>query len=169
MKELKKISPYEITENLFDTLNNGWMLITAGTQSAYNTMTASWGGFGILWNRPVTTIFIRPQRHTWQFVEREDYYTLSFFDKEWHEALMLCGTKSGRNTDKAKETGLIPTATDHSIAFKQARMIIECKKLYSDKLKENCLLDTNITAKFYPEKDFHRFTIGEIVNVYIGE
>lgn len=161
------ISPYKLKDNFFDALDNGWMLITAGNIDKLNTMTASWGGFGILWNKPVSFIFIRPQRYTFEFVEKNDYYTLCFFDEEWHSALKFCGSKSGRDYDKVKETGLTPIKTPNGIAFKQARLIIECKKLYADNLNENNFLDMSVALKNYPTKDYHKFAIGEIMNVFV--
>jgi flavin reductase (DIM6/NTAB) family NADH-FMN oxidoreductase RutF len=168
LRGLNLVSPYELRDNFFDAVDNGWMLITAGDEQNFNTMTASWGSFGILWNMPIAQIFIRPQRYTYQFVEQSSYYTLCFFDEKWRKALNFCGAKSGRKYDKPKETGLIPAATGHGIAFQQARMVLECRKLYADNLKPEQFIDKGIIRKNYPKSDFHRFFIGEIVNVYLA-
>ena len=92
----------------FERIGRDWCLITAGNKGSYNTMTASWGGVGILWNKEVATCYIRPQRYTKEFVDREEYFTLSFFPDGWREALNFCGKYSGRDRDKAAETGLKP-------------------------------------------------------------
>lgn len=84
------------------------MLVTAGNAEKFNMMTASWGGLGFLWNRPVAFVFIRPQRYTFDFVERNEGFTLSFFGEEYRKVLQLCGTKSGREIDKVAETKLTP-------------------------------------------------------------
>ena len=135
------IKPQEVPDNVFKLIGDDWMLITAGEPDNFNTMTASWGGMGILWNMPVAICYIRPQRHTFGFVEKSDYYTLSFFGKEHRRILNFCGSKSGRDYDKVKETGLRPFTTEKgNIGFDQARLIMECKKLYADDLKQDHFL-----------------------------
>ena len=104
----REISVEELKDNPFTLINKDWMLITAGNREKHNTMTASWGGVGELWGRYVSTIYIRPQRYTLEFVEREDYYSLCFFGPEYRQALNLCGSKSGREVDKDAATGLTP-------------------------------------------------------------
>jgi len=163
----KKQDVKSLSENIFKLLDNDWMLITAGTLESFNTMTASWGGFGILWNKPTATCVIRPQRHTFGFMEKSDYFTLTFFTEEYRNALQICGKKSGRDTDKIKESGLTPLATNHeTIAFEQSKLIMVCRKLYVDDLKPEKFIDTTIPGKIYPNKDFHRFYIAEIVECY---
>lgn len=166
IEEFDTISPFELTENLFNSLDNDWMLITAGNEQKYNTMTASWGGLGILWNKPVAFIFIRPQRYTFEFAEKSSYLTLSFFEEQYRKALNFCGAKSGRDYDKVKETGLTPIRTDNGIAFEESRLIIECEKLYADFLKTEQFIDKGVILKNYPKSDFHRMYIGEIKSVY---
>ena len=107
----REISVEELKDNPFTLINKDWMLITAGNEKSHNTMTASWGGVGELWGKYVSTIYVRPQRYTLEFVEREDYYSLCFFGPEYRQALNFCGTKSGRDFDKDKETGLTPAST----------------------------------------------------------
>ncbi|MDD2277819.1 MAG: flavin reductase [Bacteroidales bacterium] len=155
-------------ENVFDMLDKEWMLVTAGVENDFNTMTASWGGFGVLWNKPVAIAFVRPQRHTHKFTETFDAFTLSFFGHgNFREALSFCGSKSGRDFDKPKETGLTPITTPiGAIAFQQARLIFECKKLYADDIKSDCFIDLSIDSKVYAAKDHHRFYIAEIFGCY---
>lgn len=165
-KTHKFITPFELNENTFDLLDNQWMLILAGSKGKHNSMTASWGGFGILWNKPVAFIFIRPQRHTLQFVEQNEYFTLNFFDEKWRSALELCGSKSGRDIDKTKATGLSVSNLQSAIAFNEARLVIECRKLYIDDIKPENFIDKGIIEKHYPKSDFHRLFIAEITSVY---
>lgn len=101
----EKIEPKALDQNVFSLIGDQWMLITAGTKEECNTMTASWGGLGVLWGKPVATVYIRPQRYTLEFVEREDTFTLCFFGEAYRKALALCGSKSGRDVDKVKECG----------------------------------------------------------------
>ena len=146
------------------------MLVTAGCKDDYNTMTASWGTTGILWNKPVAVCFIRPQRHTLQFAIKYEYFTLSFFNEQYHDILNYCGTHSGRLVDKARETGLIPIETGNgNVTFKQARLVLECRKLYSDFLNQKGFIVPEVAQRNYPNKDFHRFFIGEIENCYIAD
>lgn len=157
-----------LDENLFKLIGKDWMLITAGTPDKYNTMTASWGQMGILWNLPVSLIYIRPQRFTFGFVESSEFYTLSFFNKKHKDALKFCGSHSGRDYDKEKETGLHVISTDmKNVSFQEAAIVMECRKLYSDNLKENLFFNKKLIEKSYPEKDFHKFYIGEICNLWV--
>ena len=104
MKKFKEIKPEELEFNPFRLIGKDWMLITAGTEEKFNTMTASWGSVGILWNKPAVTIYVRPTRYTYEFVEKYDEFTISFFSEEYRSALNFCGSKSGRDYDKALET-----------------------------------------------------------------
>jgi flavin reductase (DIM6/NTAB) family NADH-FMN oxidoreductase RutF len=163
MKNFKRISPEKINENVIDLIGKQWMLITAGSLNSYNTMTASWGGMGMLWNKPVVFIFIRPQRFTFGFAESNTFFTCSFFNKQYRNALNFCGSHSGRDYDKAAETGLTPIATaSGSVAFSEAKLVIECRKIYSQDLNPEAFLIPDI-IKNYPAKDFHRMYIGEII------
>jgi flavin reductase (DIM6/NTAB) family NADH-FMN oxidoreductase RutF len=162
MPDFREISPETITDNTFKLIDKDWMLITAGTLENWNTMTASWGGFGILWSRPVTFCFVRPTRHTYGYMERADRYTLSFFGAEWRDALTLCGTKSGRDTDKAAATGLKPVSgSTGAVWFEQARMVLECRKLYFTDIDPRNFQLPAIEDN-YPKKDYHRLYVGEV-------
>jgi flavin reductase (DIM6/NTAB) family NADH-FMN oxidoreductase RutF len=162
MTDFRAIAPTELRDNPFQLIGEDWMLITAGTLDRWNTMTASWGGLGVLWSRPVAFAFIRPTRHTFGFVERSARFTLSFFGSEWRDALTLCGTKSGRDTDKAKATGLEPVAgPQDTVIFEQARLALVCRKLHAQDLDPARFVEPAIHAE-YPKKDYHRVYVGEV-------
>jgi len=162
-KEFVEIKPEQITDNTFKLIGSDWMLITAGTLDAYNTMTASWGGFGVLWNKNVCFCFVRPTRHTYGFMEKADTFTLTFFDEEYRDALKFCGAYSGRDVDKAAKTGLTPVqGSSGSVYFNEARMVIECRKLYYQDIDPANFIDPSID-KNYSLKDYHRMYVGEIV------
>ena len=166
MQDFTLIKPEALTDNVFKLLDKDWMLITAGTMDHYNTMTASWGHMGIMWNLPVAIAWIRPQRYTFEFAEKYSHFTLSFFTEEYRKALQFCGSKSGRDHDKAAETGLTPVASESgNVFFQEARLVMECRKLYVDDLKAENFVVPEIASKNYPKKDFHRFYMGEITNV----
>lgn len=165
---MKKISIKELKENVVSLFNDKWCLITAGTKDSYNTMTASWGAMGELWNKDVCFAFIRPQRYTKEFVERENLFTLSFFPEEYKKALTFCGRNSGRDCDKAKETGLTPIEIEGSMSFDESEIIIVCKKLAKQDIDPKGFLDEDsIDPKNYPSKDYHTMYIGEVVACYI--
>jgi len=169
MKEhFEKVDVKVLSDNVFRLLDEQWMLITAGTNESFNTMTASWGSFGVLWEKPIATIYIRPHRHTLTFIEKNDFFTLSFFNSKYRRILSYCGQHSGRTIDKIKETGLIVTHTPSgNITFEQARMVIECRKLYHDELRPDKFVMKEILHRTYPDKDYHKIFIGEITNCYL--
>jgi flavin reductase (DIM6/NTAB) family NADH-FMN oxidoreductase RutF len=160
---MKQITPEQINENTFSLIGKEWMLLTAGGEK-FNTMTASWGGFGVLWHKNVCWVVVRPTRHTFGFMEKADIFTCSFFDSTFKKALEYCGSHSGRDVDKAKETGLVPVHEDGYTYFKQAKLVIVCKKIYYQDLDPKKFLDKGIDAN-YSDKDYHRMYVGEIVRV----
>ena len=160
----REISVEQLKDNPFTLINKDWMLITAGDAEKHNTMTASWGGVGELWGKYVSTIYIRPQRYTLEFVEREEYYSLCFFGPEYREALSLCGSKSGRDVDKDAATGLTPCFDQAAPYYEQARLVFLCRKLYRQDMEESAFLDKGLLEKGY-DNDLHRMFIGEIVKV----
>ncbi|MEI6123878.1 MAG: flavin reductase [Bacteroidota bacterium] len=162
----QKINPKQLNFNVFKILDDDWMLVTAGTPTHCNTMTASWGGFGILWNKPVAFVFIRPQRYTYLFAEKYPGLTLSFFDEHHRETLNYCGAQTGKDVDKIAHCGLTPFQTESgSVAFQQARLIFDCKKLYFQDINPAHAVDINF-AKIYPHNDYHRMYVCEITQCY---
>ena len=164
---MKKINIKELKENSVSLFDDRWCLITAGTKDSYNTMTASWGAMGELWNKDVCFCFIRPQRYTYEFTEKNELFTLSFFSEKYRDALTFCGRKSGRDFDKAKETGLTPKEVDGSMSFEESEIVIVLKKIAYQDIKPEGFLDGDLDSKNYPLKDYHRMYIGEVVSCYI--
>jgi flavin reductase (DIM6/NTAB) family NADH-FMN oxidoreductase RutF len=167
VESFEEIQWQDLNDNALRLIGKDWMLVAAGKADDYNMMTASWGTLGWLWQKPVSTIYVRPQRHTHTYTEREDYYTLSFYDDPEKEVLRLMGTVSGKNFDKMNYEKLTPVITPNgSIAFEEAYLIIECKKLYSFVLTEEDFIDTKTMDDMYPERDFHTVYVGEITGVW---
>ncbi|MBQ4354464.1 MAG: flavin reductase [Clostridia bacterium] len=175
MSEFKKITPEELTENAFRLIGKDWMLVTSANSTDgmkggedYNTMTASWGGVGILWNKPVAFVFIRPQRHTFRFTEKNSRMTLSFFTEDYRPALSFCGKFSGAEKDKAADCGLTPvsdcTQDGRAVWFAEAKLVLKTRKLYEDDLKKSAFLDDAALAN-YRAGDFHKMYICEIEEV----
>ncbi len=165
MTTFTKTEPEQLTDNPFKLIGKEWMLITAGTPDAFNTMTASWGGLGILWERKIAVCFIRPTRHTYGFMERSDRYTLSFFAERHRKALAYCGSHSGRDGDKIAKAGLTPVKDKDVVYFDEARLVLVCRKLYFQDIDPGRFLDPSIDGSMYPPKDYHRMYIGEIASV----
>lgn len=167
---MKAIEIKDLNENFFQTIGKEWMLVTAGTPEHFNTMTASWGGIGWLWNKPVVFVFIRPERYTYQFMEQGDRFTLSFLGEENKEIHKICGSKSGREVDKVKETGLRPVVTGQgNILFEQGRLSLECRKLYATDLKEGEFVDRSLLTQWYgtAHGGLHRLYVGEITAAWV--
>ena len=115
-------------------------------------------------------VFVRPQRYTFEFTERKDEFTLSFFDEKYRHALDVCGSISGRDVNKVQESGLTPYFTEAgNPAFAEATLVLECKKLYADFLKEDDFLDKKIVDSLYGQKDFHKMYVAEIVHAWVKE
>jgi len=166
-KSFIQIRPEEINDNAFKAIGSDWMLITAGNINSYNTMTASWGGLGVLWNRNIAFCVVRDSRYTRKFIDNSNIFPLSFFDDKYKDALRFCGAHSGRDCDKAAETGLTAVESKNgSVFFNEARLVLECRKLYYHDIAPEGFVDSSIVAKIYNDNDYHRFYIGEIINCY---
>ena len=164
--DFEEIKPAALAENAIKLIGYDWMLITAGEEQRYNTMTASWGSMGMLWNKPVMFIFIRPQRYTYEFVELEEKFTCSFFDEKYRSKLNFCGTYSGRDCNKVEEVNLTPMFSGDYISFEEARIIMECRKIYYQDINPDCFVLPGI-QKHYPDNDYHRMYIGEIISLKV--
>jgi len=164
--------PLDMLLKPFSSIGHDWMLITAGHDTArhgWNTMTASWGGFGVFWNKRTVTCVIRPTRHTFPFVEREGLVTFSFFDPSMKKALQVCGSTTGAETDKAEAAGLTPVLLESgAIGFLEARLNLVCRKIYSQDISPACFVDQTLEQN-YPQKDYHKMFICEILRVYHNE
>ncbi len=167
---MKTVSPFELPDNFFKAINDDWMLVTAvKPDGSVNTMTASWGGIGIMWARPICTCVIRPQRYTNEFVKASDRLTLTFLKDGNREALKLCGRVSGRDCDKINDAGLTVVKEDDYAYFAQSRLTFVCKKIYVDRIKEENFLDKSIIDSKYPLRDYHDVYVCEIEKVIIHD
>ena len=168
MNRFKEISPYEI-DRILSRIGKDWMLISAADGEKSNTMTASWGCMGVLWNKPVLYCFIRPQRYTHEFTEASSRISATFFSEEYRAALTLCGRKSGRELDKVKESGLTPVVGKGGhVYFAEAKLVLNGKKLYTGKIDPTGFADAAID-KNYALKDYHTVYVYEIEEVLIAE
>ena len=160
----KKVDPKSLDLNVFSAIGDRWMLITAGTVDKCNTMTASWGGLGILWNKPMAIAYVRPQRYTKQFMDEQEYFTLSFYPETFRKQLGLCGTKSGRDEDKVKECGFtVAGAEGGAPYFEQADLIFVCRKRMVMPM-DPAAMPEDVKEQHY-NGDYHDMYWGEIVEV----
>jgi len=165
MNNFKEVLPELIKKNPFQTIGKEWMLITAGNEEKVNTMTASWGGFGVMYGKNVAFIFVRPQRYTKEFIDQEETFSLSFLDKSYKDVLNYLGSVTGRIEDKIGKSGLTLDYTDQTPYFSEANQVFICKKLYQQSLTGDSLINERFDTTYYPDKDYHIMYIAEITKV----
>ena len=154
----------EFTTDIFKQFDKKWALLTAGTKDDYNTMTISWGGLGTIWNKPVATVYVRESRYTHDYMEKNDYFTISFYPEQYKQLLGVLGSKSGRDIDKMNISELSPKVAGDSMTFEEAEVTLVCKKLFKQKLlPEN--MPKEVVSSFYADNDLHEMYIGEVVDI----
>ena len=161
---LERCESRDLRENVFSLIGEQWMLITAGTPERCNTMTASWGGLGVLWGKPMATIYIRPQRYTFEFLEGSDCFTLCFFSPQWRKALAHCGAVSGREEDKFAACGFHVAGAGEAPYIQEADLVLVCRKRYWNDL-DPAHMDEATKTQHYAARDYHRMYLGEITQV----
>ncbi len=159
----------EFSVRIFDLWKNQWLVLTAGDwlKHHYNAMTVAWGSLGVMWNKPFVQVVVRPTRYTHAFMETYPTFTLCAFPEKYRSALQLLGSRSGRDGDKIRQSGLTPMASQKIAApsFKEASLILECQKIYWDALDNSHFFDATI-EKNYPLKDYHTIYFGEILAIF---
>lgn len=163
-----KINIAEQTFNPFELISKQWMLISAGSANSWNTMTASWGGVGVIWGKPSATCYIRHSRYTKEFVDNNEYFTLTFLQDGHRDALNLLGSKSGRDMDKMHDSGLTPIFVDGQPTFAEAELVLVCRQRCCTEIPPEDILQQETLDKWYGDKDYHAMYIGEIVAAYKG-
>lgn len=153
-----------LVKNVCDKLNNEWALLTAGDKKKFNSMTISWGSFGVLWFKNVVTIYVRPERYTLEFLKKQKYFTVSFYDEKFRKDLQILGTKSGRDTNKMQEISLTPKFLENGITFKEATQTFVCKKLYMGQMDLD-KMDKQTREQNYTSPEGHYVFIGEIEKI----
>lgn len=164
----QEIDIKDLDMNPFNAIGKDWMLISAGDENQINTMTASWGGVGVLWGDNVITAYIRPQRYTKKFVDEQDCFSLTFFNG-YKKELGVLGTVSGRDTDKINDVHFHPTFLDGVPTFEEGKLVFIVEKLYEDTIKPELFKSKEIDEKWYPQKDYHTMYIAKIKKVYINK
>ncbi len=167
MNDFKEISANHLQGNPFHMIGQEWMLVTAEKEGKVNTMTAAWGGLGIMWGKNVAFVVIRPQRYTKEFIDAADSFSLSFYDESFRKTLSYLGAVSGRDEDKVLKSGLTVTQNDSIPYFKEAKTVLFCKKLFSQPYEEKNFFDNDIPGACYPDKDYHTLYISEITKILV--
>lgn len=167
MSKFHEISTKDLSTNTFEMIGNDWMLVTAQKEGIVNTMTASWGGFGVMWGKDVAYVVIRPQRYTKEFVDAADTFSLSFFDDSYKSILAYCGKVSGRNEDKIGKAGLTTLQHNDTPYFEQAKTVLICKKLYAQPMQAESFINPSLLDHWYPGNDLHTLYIAEITSVLV--
>lgn len=163
----KKTSVYDLPFNVFEEINKNWMLITAkNPDGKVNTMTASWGMMGEIWGKEAVTVYIRQSRYTKEFVDSQEYFTLSLFDG-YKKELGILGSKSGRDGDKSSEVGFTIEEVDNQPTFSQCKAVLVCKKMYQDDIAIKDMKE-DIVKAMYQDGDQHTMYIAEIVGCYVN-
>ena len=154
----------DLNFDIFKAFNNDWALVTSGSINAHNSMTVSWGGMGTIWNKPVVTIYIKPCRYTHEFIEKNDYFVVSFFDEQYKNALGIMGTKSGRDISKDVASNLTPVEHGDNTIYQEAKLTLICRKIYQNDLDLSKIPSEHI-EKYYLKEKPHTMYIGEVIEV----
>ena len=154
----------EFSTDIFSQFDKKWALLTAGNKDSFNTMTISWGGLGTIWNKPVATAYVRTSRYTHEFMDKEDYFTISFYPDSYKKVLGVLGSKSGRDMDKMKDSGLNPKVLDKSVTFEEAEVTLVCRKLFMQQLDINNIPE-DIVNTYYLDDAPHDMYIGEVIEI----
>ncbi len=164
---LAKIEISEQTFNPFELIGSKWMLVSAGTAEKWNTMTASWGGLGVIWGKPSATCYIRHSRYTKEFVDNSEYFTLTFLQDGYKETMTRLGCNSGRDIDKMHGSGLTPIFVEGQPTFEEAALALICRKRCRTEIPPEDI-PSDILERWYSDHDYHAMYIGEIVSAYMG-
>lgn len=154
--------------NEISSMLNDGCLLTAGNIGDFNTMTINWGLIGNLYQKEVITVFVRPTRYTYEFIDKNEYFTLSFFYPSHKTKMSYLGNVSGRDEDKVKKVGLTPIAVNESVGFKEAYATVLCKKIYQEKINVE-KLDPKLVKMFYSYGECHDIVIGQIIQTIYNE
>lgn len=166
---MNKIELSTLSFNPFLKIRDQWALLAAGQEGNFNMMTVSWGSFGQLWSKEVTTVYVRQSRYTMQFMDKNSHYALIFLKDGHKDALGVLGSKSGREIDKMAGAGLTPVFTPEGVpTFEEAELTLVCRKLYKDDMPKENFLDPTVYDKCYADGNIHSMFIGEIVAAYAG-
>ena len=161
----EKIDARELVLAPVKAIGDDWGILTGVSEKGFNSMTVSWGGVGVLWSKPVIFAFVRPHRYTYEFLEDGEMFSLAIMNKEIHTQMHVFGRASGRDVDKYAQSGLTAANENGVVYPEEAELVFICRKIANGDIDPTWFIDGNIDSDNYPNKDYHRMYIGEIVTV----
>lgn len=161
----RKVNVNELCFSPVEAIGEDWGILTGVSDKGFNSMTVSWGSVGVLWSKPVVFAFVRPQRHTYGFMNDGEMFSLAIMSKELHKRMTVFGRASGRDVDKYTESGFTAVSEEGVVYPEEAELVFICKKIANGDIKPDWFIDESIDPDNYPNKDYHRMFIGEIVTV----
>lgn len=154
----------EFTTDVLSVFDKKWALLTAGDSTNFNTMTISWGGLGTIWGKPVATVYVRTSRYTHDYMDSNEFFTVSFYPEDYKQILGVLGSKSGRDMDKMSGSGLTPVSAGESVTFKEAEITLVCRKIFKQQL-DVANMPAEVAKTMYEGQAPHDMYIGEIVDI----
>lgn len=164
---MRKINFKQLELNPFTVLGEEAFLLTAGNPEDWNTMAAAWGGFGFAWDVPTVYVFVRESRLTYDYIENQDKFSMSFFPPELRSVIDFCGSNSGRTIDKIEATGLTPVVLDGCVAYEESNLVITCEKIVSAQVRRDDLDKDELYTRYYSEGDLHHMYCGRVLGIYV--
>ena len=156
------IGPNDFSFAPFKEIGENWGILTGQSEQGFNSMTVSWGAAGVLWGRPSVFVFVRPQRHTFGFMNAGERFSLALMPEGYHGKIAVFGSKSGRDVDKYAVSGLTAREWDGVRFCDEAETVFICRKTAAGDFTADWFVDPTIGPEDYPNKDYHRVFIGEI-------
>lgn len=164
----REIGSFEAFEETMEKMRSDGILLVAGYPP--NPMTIGWGTLGTVWSRPVFQVLVRPTRYTFGLMEDSQAFTVNILSNDYQKEILLCGTRSGQDLDKAASCGFTMVKGETTTVFyiQQSTLHYECRIIHKHLLDASAL-DLAIIETYYPLRDFHMVYYGEIVGVYRNE
>ena len=164
LREIKKFNT-----DIFSLFDDRWAVLTAGTGDSFNGMTISWGSLGTLWGmpprgKPVATVYVRPDRFTFEFLQKSADFTISFFPENLRKIHNVFGRKSGRDTDKIAAAGIHVRDSSRGVIYEEADLTLVCRRLYASQFDISAI-PADIREQFYGDNNPHYVFIGEIQDI----
>ena len=165
MKEIKAV---DVKDNVIEQFDFKNALACARKDNSFNMCSIGWGSIGVLWSKQVMTIYVKPIRYTSLFLDNDDYFTVTFFNDDVNDRIIkICGTCSGKDTNKVEKANLKPIYLENGVSFEGYKRIYVCKKIYQDQFKKECFVNSKeIIKKYYDTEQCHNIYVGEIIKVY---
>lgn len=165
----KEINIKDFDFNPFSKIED-WGLLAAGTEDDFNMMTVTGIMCGKFFLKPMMQVYVHPDRYSYQFLENNDYFTVSFFNEPKHPALQVCGRLHGNECDKVAESGLHPIPFENTVIFEETKIVFFCKKVFHTDIKEENFNSQELFKGYYKEAStFHRIYMGQIEKILVSK